>query len=238
MRENFDYFIPMAERQPNPDKLDELRTLLQLQDSASMAGSMGKFLMGLGWCFVVGLIFATLMTGILDSLFGSSLIHWWGWMGVYILILVPLLIWHERRNRQDYLVNAVEGTDPAGPSSRGEYEMNKARLTVGIYASMLVWGPRALLDGLRGVRGRRNVVQRALFQRAAVLVLDLSQYDGGIEVKHLIYPPEDMKVFGAAVDWLDAHDWIGQATAGGSMWLSTIGRKKLVERGLQRSAKW
>jgi hypothetical protein len=220
----------MTEQQPGRDRNKELRTMLQIQDSASLAGSLGKFLMGMGWCLVVGLVFATLIYGILESLTGSAWIGWWGWFGLYVLILVPLLILQERRGREDYLLNAVDGTDSA--SSRGEYEMNKMRLQVGVYASMLVWGPRALLDGLRGMRGRRTLLQEKLFDRAVILVFDLARHDGGVEIKHLLHPPEDMKAFGDAVDWLDAHDWIGKATAGGSMWLSSLGRKRLVERGL------
>ena len=168
------------------------------------------------------------------ALAGSSWIGWSGWFLVYLLVLVPLLIWHERRSREDYFADSLGSVDPS-PSSRGEYEMNKAGIAVGMYAALLVWGPRALIDGLNGLRGRRTLGQQAVFDRATVLVLELAKVDGGVPIKELLNPPEDMQVFGSAVDMLDRHDCIGKSTDGRSLWLNSTYRRKLNERKLKLS---
>ena len=215
----------MTAQSPANDRHAQLRTMLLVQDAGSMAGSLGKLLLGLGWCFAVGLVLALLLTLIIGWLGFRS------WFLVYLLILVPLIIWIERNSREDYLGNAAQGADP-NPSSRGEYEMNRARVLTGLYASALVWGPRAMVDGFRGVRGGRTLSQMAVFDRAATLILDLAAVDGSLPVKAVMHPPEDMKTFGNAVDWSQRHDWIGRSTDGASFWLSSLGRKRLVEHNL------
>ncbi|HSU69749.1 MAG TPA: hypothetical protein VLJ39_22890 [Tepidisphaeraceae bacterium] len=216
----------MTAQPPAPDRQSQLRTLLLVQDASSLAGSLGSLLLGAAWCFGVGIVIASLLWFMLGNWLG-----WRAWFTIYVVLLVPLLIWLERRSREDYLGNAVGDIDP-NPSSRGEYEMNRGRLAVGMSASALVWGPRSMIDGFRGVRGRRTLTQRALFDRAATMIFDLARVDGSVPVKSIMHPPEDMKVFGSAVDWLERHDWIGKATNGDSFWLSSIGRKKLVEHNL------
>lgn len=201
--------------------------MLRLQDAGSLAGSLGKLLMGAGVCFAVGLLFASFMTGILYALFGSSGIGWSGWFLVYLIVIVPLLIWQERRSRENYLENAIDRVDP-NPSSYGESRLNRISIWVGVVASWLVWGPRALIDGSRGIRGRHSMARQAVFERASLLVADLALSPGGVGIKQLLHPPEDMRAFGTAVDMLDTHGWIGKSSDGGSLWLSSTVRAKLA----------
>jgi len=212
----------------------EIRSMLRLADATSMAGSLGRFVMGIGVCIGMGVVVASIITACLVAIANTSLVGWTGWFLVYLVVLVPWLIWHERRSREDYLTEAVRGIDPS-PSSRGEYELNRAGLAVGAYASLLVWGPRALVDGLRGLRGHRSLTQEAVFDRATGLVLDLAQVDGGVPIKELLIPPENMQVFASAVDILDRHDFIGKSTDGRSLWLNSRYRQKLMERKMKLS---
>lgn len=198
-----------------------IRTMLRIADATSMAGSLGRFLKGLGVCFGMGVLVASLITAFLLVAVGNTWIGWFGWFLAYMLILVPLLIWHELRSRKGYLTEAIRSADP-NTSSRG--------FTVGMVTSLLVWGPRALIDGFRGLRGLRSPTQEAVFDRAAVLVIALSQASGGVPIKELMIPPENMLVFGSAVDLLDRHWFIGKSTDGRSMWLDSTIRKKLAER--------
>src|SRR6185437_3275830 len=100
--------------------------------------------------------------------------------GVYLLVLVPYLIWQERRSRDDYLSDAMRSID-GEPLSRGEHELDMARLEIAIYATWLVWGPRAVVDGIRGMRGLRTATQHAVFDRAGALVVRLSKAAGRVE---------------------------------------------------------
>jgi len=214
----------MPFEQPARDKttrLNDVGTLLREEDKVSIAGSLGRFLRGLGICFVMGLSFAIVMTLLFDSLFENPWIGWKGWFLIYAFVTAGLLIWRERG---PVTVDLEQARHPAPPIA-GSSAIIK-------YASMPFWGPRAVVEGLRGMRGRWVPHQQAIFDRAAILVLDLAMTDGGVPVKEVLHPPEDMVTFGLAVDWLDANQWIGQATEGGSLWLSTVGRKKLVDRKL------
>jgi len=203
--------------------------MLRLADATSLAGSLGRFLMGIVVCFVMGLIVATVITLGLNAFFDSSGIGWMGWYGVYVLVLAPLLIWHEHRSRPDYLNDALREIDP-GPTSGSEDLVNRATFWIGYLTSRLFWGPRAVIDGFRGMRGHRSITQDAVFDRAATLVLALAQANGGVPIKELIIPPENMLVFGSAVDLLDRHDCIGKSTDGRSLWLNSTYRRTLNER--------
>jgi hypothetical protein len=204
----------------------QVREMIRLQDMNSMAGSLGKFIKGLGVCLGMGVVVASLITFCLNALFDTSLIGWSGWLLVFVVVLAPLLIWHERRSQADYLTDSVLAADPK-PSSRGEQELNKTGFQIAAYASLLVWGPRALLDGIRAMRGRWTVTQLAVFDRAAVLVVDLAKFQGGVAIKELLHAPEDMQTFGSAVDLLDTHGWIGKSSDGRSLWLNSTFRQKL-----------
>ena len=202
-------------------RLSDVGLLLREEDKVSLAGSLGRFLKGLGICFVLGLIFATVMTVLFDSLFENPWIGWKGWFLIYVVVTGGLLAWRERGPVIVDLEKARESAASVPATS-----------PIAKYTSMVIWGPRAVVEGFRGMRGRWMPQQNAVFDRAAILVLELALTDGGLPVKEVVHPPEDMVTFGQAVDWLDANQWVGQASEGGSLWLSTVGRKRLVEKKL------
>jgi hypothetical protein len=64
----------------------------------------------------MGAIVASLITAFMVAVFGSIGIGWSGWFLAYALVLVPVLIWHERRSREDYLTDAsIRGPKPVKP---------------------------------------------------------------------------------------------------------------------------
>lgn len=192
---------------------------------------MGRLLLGMGWCAVAIFAWATVVTLLCDALFGSSGIGWRGWFVLGAVVLLGILAWLEFRafSADTLLARSAEDDEPVGedyamPVSRGSPLYN------------LVWGPPAVLSGLRGVRGKHTRRQSAVFDRATALVLELAGEPGRVDVKQLIHPPEDLATFAAAVDWLQANDWIGRSTDGGSLWLSTLGQKRLVDAKLMGGA--
>ena len=56
------------------------------------------------------------------------------------------------------------------------------------WAILITWGPRALLDGYEGVRGRWPARKHMMFSRAAELVLDLAGRGQRVDVKHIMSP--------------------------------------------------
>lgn len=203
-----------------------VKDLLRRQDTSSLAGSLGSLLWGVAVCFGGAFVAASFIYILLWLWFSTSYIGWVGWFWVYILVMVPLIIWSERKYRRDYLTAPVALTDPA-PSSIGEYQTDQFKQTANIVTGMVVWGPRKLVDGVHGVMQQRTPLQNAAFDRAAILVLDLYRADGGVEIRDLLHAPEDMQVFGLAVDKLEAFGWIGKASNGRSLWLSSTFRARL-----------
>jgi hypothetical protein len=205
----------------------EVHAMLRLHDATSMNGSLGRFLKGLGVCLAGGIVLATL----LDVFFNGLGIGWWGCFLGYLIVLTGLLIWQERRTVKDYLSGPLQVIDlnlPASEQRRSGPLSPQMRKVV----STIFWGPLAMIDGFRGLRGQRSPLQEAAFDRAAVIVLDLTKVDGGVEIKELLNPPEDMPIFGSAVDLLSTHGWIGKSSDGRSMWLDSYHRKKLAEKRL------
>lgn len=218
----------MTERQPAADKAMELRALLVRQDARSVRGSLGRFLLGLGWCIIAVLLWATFFTLLFNAVFGGSGIGWSGWFLLGALVLAAVIVWLERRVRAAQAMPV-----PAEPDSAQIPGEDYAIPTpLGSLGNKLVWGPPAMLSGFRGVRGKRTRRQEAIFDRAVVLVFDLARQPGSVGIKALVHAPEDMTVFGAAVDWLEAHDWIGKSTDATALFLSTLGQQRLVERKL------
>lgn len=202
--------------------------MLRLEHVGSIAGTIARMALGAAACLGIGVVVVSLLVGILYALFGGDWIGWWGWYFLYLLVLVPFLIWHERHTRPDYLADALTSVDPK-PLSRGEFEMNWYSFKVAIVSSMLVWGPRTLIDGVRSLRNWRTG-QAAILNRAAKIVLRLAKKPGAVEFRDLLDVPEDMQLFGAAVDLLDEHGWVGKSSAGDSIWLDSRCRDKLLRK--------
>ncbi|QOV90744.1 hypothetical protein [Humisphaera borealis] len=204
----------------------QVQDLLVAEDRMSLAGSLGMFLVGLAWCLGVGIVLASLLWFVVPL--GWS---WIRWFGIYWLVLIPLLVWHERKNRKDYVVRSLT-EDDGTPYTAGEAASDSIKLQAAGFAMLLTWGPRQLLDGFAAIRGRKSGDRSARFKRAAQAVLELGKYSSGVEIKQIMRPPENMPVFIAALDWLDKHDYIGRSSDGERLWLSTIGRKKLTDKGV------
>jgi hypothetical protein len=214
--------------QPSSPLAGEVARIIRLSDASSFAGSMGKLFLGVGVCLAAGFLLATVIVAILWNLFGTTLIGWTGWFLLYLLVLVPAIIWYERKFRENYILDAAVSSDPS-PSSRGEFEIINFNILTGAVSSLMVWGPRGLVDGIRGILGRRTVFQNAVLDRAVLLVLDLNVSSNRVEIKKLIIPPEDMKIFAQAVDMLLALDLAGRSTDGTSLWLISTFRQKLQD---------
>jgi hypothetical protein len=201
--------------------------MVRLEEAGSLPGSVGRLLRGIGICFAMGVLGASVLAIGLYMIAGTTLIGWWGWFLAYLIVLASLLIWHERKTRPDYVSDSVRATEPKS-SSRREAAPDQTTPKAPVYIAWAVWGPLALLEGMRGMRGMRTRAQHAVLDRAGLLIVDLSQSMQGIEIRDLMHPPEDMDVFSASVDLLDKHGWIGKATDGQSMWLNSTFRQKLL----------
>ena len=221
----------MAEHQPGQAKSAELRAMLIAQDARSMRGSLGRFLLGLGWCLLALLIWATFFTFVFDLFFRGAWIGWRGWFVIGLVVIVGMLVWRETRTLAEDTYDPGGLTESLPPTG----DRSTPAVQPGSFLSKLMWGPPAMLAGFRGITGMRTRRQAAVFDRAVTLLFDLAAEPGRLGVQTVLHPPEDMTTFAAAVDWLEANDWIGRSTDGAALWLSTIGQKRLVDRKLMGS---
>jgi hypothetical protein len=215
----------MSEAGSHPEKTSlrkQVQAMLRHEDSVSLRGSLGRLFKGIGVCILVGIVFATSLTFGLQAMLHRSPLGWFTWFWIYCVLLVVLMILVQRRRHTEYVVASLTA-DPLEA-------MASPRRSP--YLQAIVWGPKSVLDGISAVRGKWTATQNAKFKRAAQMVLEMSKYDGGVEVRALMHPPEDMAVFNEVIDWLDAHDYLGKSSDGERFWLTTIGKKKMNEHGI------
>jgi hypothetical protein len=217
-----------------PEKVSvrrQVQEMLMAEDRFSFAGSLGLLLWGLLGCLVMATVTATLLHFITGQLFEERPIGWFGWFIAFWVVLIPIVIWQERKGHKEYVLASLDSED-LHVSSTGEAAVVGFHLGVGTITDMLVWGPRRALEGLAGMRGNRSPTKKALFKRASQMVVTLAKEPGGIGIKLLMRPPENMAIFTASLDWLDRHDYIGRSSDGERIWIGTIGRKKLASHGI------
>jgi hypothetical protein len=203
----------------------QVQAMLRHEDSVSLRGSLGRLFKGIGFCAIIGIVVATALTFGISALFNKHPIGWFAWFGIYWLLLIVALVISQRRRHADYLVGSLNAPDHLGDDS--------SPLVVRTpYLMAVLWGPRAILDGVAAVRGKWTARQNAAYKRAAQMVLEMAKYDGGVEIRALMHPPEDMAIFNEVIDWLEAHDYLGKSSDGERFWLTTIGKNKLAAHGI------
>lgn len=203
----------------------QVQAMLRHEDSVSLRGSLGRMFKGIGLCALIGIAVATLLSFGTARGFHQPILGWLSWFGIFWGLLVVLLILMQRSRHPGYVVKSLS-EDPVGEDN--------VPLTHGSpYLLWIIWGPSSILDGIAAIRGKWTARQNALFKRAAQMVLEMAKFDGGVEVRALMHPPEDMAIFNEVIDWLDAHDYLGRSSDGERFWITTIGRGKLTAHGIQ-----
>jgi hypothetical protein len=216
----------------DPSLLERTQHILRVHDSRSIAGSLGKFILGAIWCVIAGVIFASLICLLLWMIGVGSVIGWFGWLGIAALIIAGL-IWQAARSEPGEILQGVSDHVDFDPSSRGEHEMNMSRVHVAVIGDFAMWGPRNVVEGFSGIISRPTAARTAFFARAATMLLDLARAGSGVQVRALMHPPENMKAFTKAIDWLDKHDYIGKSSDGTKLWITTLGKKRLADHGIR-----
>lgn len=205
-----------------------VQEMLRQEDARSFRGTLGNMVKGIGWCLVAGILVATLIYFGFNALFGTPVLPWTVWLGVFLLVLTVFLIVRgvKESRKPDYVVRSLTDDDAPGDA------VVDVEATNPLYAQLLFWAPRAILDGFAALRGRPPEQKTLLYKRMARIVVELARWTGGVPIKALIRPPENMPIFAASLDWLDRHDYTGKSKDGERIWLTSIGKKKLADRGI------
>lgn len=211
-----------------------VQEMLRAEDKVSFGGSLGLFLRGLGWCAAAGFLLATGMWLALGSLHERAFIGWTGWFIVYWVVLALALFLKANADgkKKGYRIGSLTEADADDDETPGGHAAGDLEARTPFFSQVMAWGPRALVDGLAGLRGKPNRRQNEMFKRAAQIVTYLGRYSSGVPIKGLMRPPENMPVFAAALDWLDKNDYTGRSSDGERMWITSQGRKKLTDHNI------
>jgi hypothetical protein len=215
-----------------PDAADARiqRVLGELRMDETLGWAAGAVKLGLGvpLCFLPSALFTVLLVGFGRERYGLSASEAIPVFIVSSAVLIPVLIWLERRTRGDFLLDALRGEPPPQQaSSYGEYQMQSDRFRWAAYTEIALLGPRLILDVFAGASGRGSLstAERLV---AARIVLALHDAGQGVPVRDLwkIEPPG--LTLAQAMRHLRRLDWIGVAAAGDRVWLSSPIRQRLA----------
>lgn len=142
--------------------------------------------------------------------------------------MLPLLFWREKRSGGDYLADRVTDFSPS-PSSRSEFELQNFQVGAAVYTDMLLWGPRAILKGIKILRGENPLQRSRRFDRAAMVVRQLLENKEAMFIAQLVQPGENIAELRDSLRWLDDHDYIGISSDNKRVWLSTPARAALKD---------
>ena len=148
---------------------------------------------------------------------------------LYLLALIPLFVWQVRRTRSGFFTLAQPDVDlTRDPDNIGEYLINRSRANANAVIDGFLWAPRAIIAGIRALRGVREAGLDIVLPEAADLLTLMLSLDGGVKIKDLAPPGEDPMQLMPTLKWLDAHDYIGTSTRGDRVWVSTFAKKRLA----------
>ena len=181
---------------------------------------------GVAILFLAGVVFSFVMMIVSGILFGGP--GFSAWLLLYVIALVPLMIWQERRTRGGFFTFAQPDVDlTRDRDNMGEYLLERSKANANAVVEGFLWAPRAIFAGIRALRGIREPGLDLVLPEAADLLTLLLSLDGGVKIKDLAPPGEDPMQLMPTLKWLDAHDYIGISTRGDRVWVSTFAKKRL-----------
>lgn len=195
------------------------------------------------WALFAGGLVLLVVVGWFIAL-GLSLIHsmfagWYeGWdtSTYFILFLAFAAVWivlQERRTREGFFSFASSDVDLVRDrEDTAEYLIRRGQTHLTSLWEYILWTPRAIIAGYRGLRG---VPQRGLDQilpDASDTLTRMMSIDAGMKISALAMQGEDPMMLMPILKWLDAHDYIGFSTRGDRVWVSSTAKKRFADEGI------
>lgn len=202
---------------------------LMLGESLSVASAVGKLAVGVPLC-LVGPMFVTLIVGWADHRIGGGGLGFWPTLLLHSLVLVPVLMWLERRTRGRFFEDAVQGeSSPSSMGSYGGYELQSTKFLWTAYTEVALVGPRLVWGVIDWGRGRPPV-DPAVRLAAADLVVELFDAAAGQQVRDLVRPDRPLAVLSSAIKYLRWRGWVDVAKRRDRVWLLSETRLRLAPK--------
>ncbi|HEX5243396.1 MAG TPA: hypothetical protein VFW23_09075 [Tepidisphaeraceae bacterium] len=230
--------VPVLDARPAPldyrnplrggDKVAWIANELAKDEALGAAMASAKLALGLAMC----LIGPAFVTGILCDIEDR-----WDWrsapgFGITFLIvaaiLVPILMWLERRTRGEFLADAMRGqSNPLTASSYGEFCLEQDTVIFKVYTEIALLGPRLVWNFVDWMRGKPLVDAETRIE-AARIVAALYANDAACPIADLIVPEHPKAAVARAIRYLLAKEWIDISARRDRIWLSSRVRQRLA----------
>lgn len=154
------------------------------------------------------------------------------WLLLYLLLMVPLVVWTERRAHSGFFSLMSADVDLTRDRDGDDVLLKRGADTMTSVGNAVMFGPRAFVAGLHALRGvPQKGLDLVLPEAAETLTLMLS-IDGGVKIADLAPPGSDPLALMPVLKWLDLYDYIGISSRGDRVWVSSPAKKRFIERGI------
>ena len=209
------------------DRAQRIQNELLTSESLGVAAAFGKLAVGIPLCLFGPLLIAVVAKAIEFKWGGGVMPGFMATWALATIVLVPLLMWLERRTRGEFLSQSVRGeTSPLQASSYGEYQLQSTKFLGTAATELALLGPRLLWAFVDWV-AQRPGADASIRATATGIVVELLESGQGLPVHQLIRAgraPEDVR---QAIRYLLMRDWIGTSRQGDRVWLLTTVRERL-----------
>ena len=190
---------------------------------------------GLSLMLAIGVVLSLIVFFITAFMFNGSPLSFHGWLLLYVLAMIPLVFWIDRRARQGFFSfnGDVDLTRDNDADTTAEALLRRGAGGAQTLLNALLWPPRAFVAGLHAMLG---VPQRGLdlvLPEAADTLTLMLTLDGAVKLVELAPPDADPMQLMPVLKWLDANDYIGIGTRGDRVWVSSPAKKRFVEQGIR-----
>jgi hypothetical protein len=213
---------------PDVESVDLVLHELVRSQSLDLAGALVKLAIGVPLC-LLGPLFVAVLIEPLVLRWGGRLLPSFGTIFLVLAaVLVPLLLWLERRTKGEYFADVMREESRTPPDSvSDEFQRRDTGLAWAFFTEIALLGPRlvwAFIDWLRG-RPHGDAATRIA---AAQIACELFAQGEGLPLSALVRPNRPPAQVAAAVRQLLATEWMGLSVHRDRVWLSSRTHDRLV----------
>ena len=209
-----------------PHRVQRAAQELATAERLGIVAVAANIALGAVLCLVAPLTIAAVAKSVEFKWGGGVLPGLWMTASLLAVVIVPLLMWYERRTRGEYLSEAVRGeTSPYDASSYGEYQLQSAKMLSIGFTELALTGPRLLWAAIDRTGSAADARVRTVAAQVAVELLDAGT---GVAVCKLVRPDRPEVEVTAAVKYLAARDWVGLSSRRDRVWLTTPTRQRMA----------
>jgi len=216
-----------------PDAHSKIVAYLGLRQFNQTGGAGTQMFIGLAVLVAVGGLVTFILWTIFAILFGYGRVSMFWCFVIYLLTVIPLLLWFESKTRPAYLSDRLDAEAlDNDPLSTGDPTFNSTKSKLAQLIDIALWPARNLISSYRWIRGFKPGQQLAMFDSAASVIVQMLSVGGSIDVSKLAAQSKSQVILFKTLKWMEEHDLVGHATDNKRVWLSSPFRKELLSLGI------